>query len=244
MKQQLHITFILLILLSGLQACKKPGCFDEAGSVTTVERKGASFHQIDLFDHVNLILTQDSVEKITVEAGSNLQPNISTEISNGILTIKNNTTCNWLRDPSEKINVYVSFKNLSLINYNGSGNITATDTLKLQRLGIYSEIGAGNVDLTLDAQQFFSYIYNENADFTIRGKADQCHTYTSSRATIDFSNLVVRYYNMGYGALKDTYIHVTEQIDLEIYYKGHVYYKGNPSIKTTYHSTGRFIKNP
>lgn len=242
-KELIHI-LLLTLSLAGLSACRKGGCLDSAGATTRVERTAAPFHQIYLYDDIDLVLAQDSVEKITVETGSNLQPNISTEILNGVLTIRNNTTCSWLRNPSEKTTVSVTVKNLDKILYAGSGNVRSTDTLRLERLDILSDIGAGNVELTVDVQLLMAYIHNESADYVLRGRADQCHTYTNARATIDFSDLTVRYYNMGYGAIKDTYIRVTEQIDLEIYYKGNVYYRGEPKIKTTYHSTGRLIKAP
>jgi hypothetical protein len=244
MKTQLTTIIALLFLLAALPACRKPGCFEDAGPTTVVERKGASFHQIDLYDDIDLVLTQDSVEMIRVEAGSSLQSNIGTEISGGVLTIQNNTSCTWLRSPSEKVTVYVSFKTLDKINYHGSGDVRATNTLKLTRLDIISEAGAGNVELTVDAGSIYAYIFNENADFILHGRANECHTYSNARATIDFSDLVVRYYNMGYGAVKDTYIQVTEKLDLEIYYKGNVYYKGDPQVTAKYHSTGRLIKAP
>jgi hypothetical protein len=235
---------ILLLLLSGLQACQKPGCFENAGTVSSVERKATAFHQIDLYDHIDLILTQDTVEKIRVEAGANLQPNIATEIIDGVLVIRNNTTCKWLRDPQEKISVYVSFKMLNRINYDGSGNVRATDTLHLPQLRISSNTGAGNVELTVNTQLLLAYIHHENADYIIRGIADQCHSYTNARGTIDFSDLKVRYYNIGYSAPKNTYIQASERIDAEIYFKGNVYYKGDPEVKTIYHDAGRLIKAP
>ncbi|HEY1115636.1 MAG TPA: DUF2807 domain-containing protein [Chitinophagaceae bacterium] len=244
MRKELISIVTLFLLLVSLSACRKGGCLENAGNTTRVERKVAPFHQVDLYNDIDLVLTQDSVEQITVETGSNLQPNIVTEVQNGVLTIKNNATCAWLRNPAEKTTVYVTFKTLDKINYSGSGDVRSTDTLRLERLDILSDIGAGNVELTVDAGLVMAYIFNENADYILHGRADQCHTYTNARATIDFSDLTVRYYNMGYGAIKDTYINVTEQIDLEIYYKGNVYYKGEPKIKTTYHSTGRLIKAP
>lgn len=235
---------VLFLSLAGWSACQKPECFDSAGAVSSVERKAVSFHQIDLFDNIDLVLTQDTTEKIRVKAGANLQPNIATEISDGTLVIRNNTTCKWLRSPHEKITVHVSFKTLDRINFDGSGNVRATDTLHLHHLRISSNTGAGNVELTVNTQLLMAYIHHENADYIIRGIADQCHTYTNARGTIDFSDLKVRHYNIGYSAPKNTVIQATERIDAEIYFKGNVYYKGDPEVKTIYHDAGRLIKAP
>jgi hypothetical protein len=235
---------ILLFVLSGLTACHKPGCLESAGAQTSVERRAAPFRQIDLYDNIDLVLTQSSVEKIRVEAGADLQPNIVTGVANGVLTIQNTTSCTWLRSPSEKVRVYVSFKTLDLLNYNGSGHVSSTDTLKVPELEVSSETGAGNVELTVQTQLLRAFIDHENADFIIRGVADECHAYTNSRGTLDLSELQVRRYNIRYGALKDTYIRVSERLEVEIYFKGNVYYKGDPQITTIYHDTGRLIKVP
>lgn len=244
MHRSLTSYIVLFLTLAGLAACQKPECFDSAGEVSSVERKAVAFHQIDIFDNIDLVLSQDSIEKIRVEAGANLQPNIATEISDGVLLIRNNTTCKWLRSPSEKITVYVSFKTLDRINFNGSGNVRSTDTLRLPQLRISSETGAGNVELTVNTGLLMAYIHHENADYIMHGIADQCHSYTNARGTIDFSDLKVRYYNIGYSAPKNTVIQATERIDAEIYFKGNVYYKGNPEVKTIYHDAGRLIKAP
>src|SRR5215203_4003245 len=116
MKRIFILPTIVFLLLAVLPACKKPGCFEEAGVTTLTERKAAAFHQIDLYDDMDLVLTQAPEEKIWVEAASNIQPNIGTVITDGVLTIQNNTSCNWLRSPLEKVRVHVSFKNLDKIN--------------------------------------------------------------------------------------------------------------------------------
>jgi len=235
--------FILFVLLC-LAACQKPGCLESAGATSSVERPVSAFHQIDLYDHIDLILTQDSVEKIRVEAGSNIQPNIVTVVSNGVLTIEDNTSCTWLRQPSERVRVHVSFKTLDLLNYNGSGRVTNSDTLELPQLEVSAETGAGYVVLSVHTQLLRAFIDHENAHFTIRGTADACHAYTNSRGTLDLSGLQVRRYHMRYGAIKDTYIRVSEQLEAEIYFTGNVYYKGDPLITTIYHDRGRLIKQP
>src|SRR5215212_5594400 len=125
MKKQLIIYCLILFLF---QHCKKPGCFSDAGPMVSVKRQVSSFHRIDLYNNINLVLVQDTIESITVEAPKNIEPNISATIQNGILTLHNNTGCKWLRNPSENLKVYVGVKNLDYINYAGSGNITSANT--------------------------------------------------------------------------------------------------------------------
>ena len=245
MKTILNNLLFLLLLLALLQSCKKGDCLESAGAITIVNRPISSFNQIDLNDNVNLILTQDTIERIQVEAGQNLQPNILTTVTNNILTIKNTTSCQWLRNPSEKINVYISVKKLNTVNYNGSGNVTSTNTITTDNITFNSNEGAGNVEVTLDAQQTFAYIYHENADFIFHGKSNYCASYTNSRGSIDFKDFIVKNMNIEYGSIRDTHINVTETLHAIVYFKGSIYYTGSPAkIDTTYYSSGRLIHLP
>src|SRR5688572_24069336 len=109
--------------------CKKPGCFENAGTITVSDRVLTAFDKIHLNDDINLILTQSEEQTVKVTAGKNLQPNISTTIENGTLIIQNTTSCDWLRKPNETIDVMVSTPILKRIDYDGSGSITSTNTV-------------------------------------------------------------------------------------------------------------------
>jgi len=226
-------------------ACKKESCLGEAGSVVTVTRATSTFHQIDVYDNIDVILIQDSIEKIELVAPQHLEPNIITQIENGVLRIKNEASCTWLRRASEKATAYVHLKKLDRIDYAGSGAVSSSNTLLADNLTIYSERGAGNIELTVKAVQTFSYIMDENADIILHGSSDVCYSYTGSRGTIGFSDFTVKKMVIEYGGVRDATIHVTEDLNAILYYKGNVYYKGLPVItKNEVHSSGQLIHIP
>lgn len=236
--------FIFLLMISGLFSCRKGGCLDSAGATISSTRAAAPFTKIELYDNINLVLTQDTVEKIVVEGGKNIIANISTDIAQNVLTIRNNTACPWLRQPGEIINVHISVKKLEEILYNGSGNITATNTLTSDRLFIYSYEGAGNINVAMQANVGGVYIHHENADVTLRGTCQKFFSYTNARGSIDFRNLQVADMVIEYGGVRPATINVTENLDAIIYHTGHLYYKGNPKIKLQTHSTGELLRLP
>ena len=239
-----HIFFIATFLICALlfTQCKKPGCFSDSGAVVTMQRPSPPFQQIDLQDNVNLVLTQDAVESIHVEAGEGLQGAIETKITDGVLTIKNTTDCQFLRSTSEKVTAYVAVKNLLRLNYSGSGNITTTNTLLADGITFYSDIGAGNMHISLDAKRTYAYLYGNNTDMVFTGKSDSCYAYTGQRGTIDFRNFVVKYQQIGYGSIRDGYVHATESLHVLQYFRGTLFYKGRPPmVKTEYFSTGKVL---
>ena len=233
----------LIIIL--LVACKKPTCFEDAGPLVTVERQTASFHRINLFDDVDVILTQDTIESIKVKAPKFIEPNISVQNENGVLTIKNNTTCSWLRNPSEKVEVYIGIKNLDYFEYSGSGNVSSSNTIKANAINFYSATGAGNIDISLEAKQVTAWVEYESADFIFKGKADICYCYANSRGTLQFEDFDVRHLVINYAGNRNTTVSATERIEAVVYHTGNVFYKGNPSnITTVYYSSGRLLPKP
>ena len=241
MKKQLVIYCLIFFLFPH---CKKPGCFSEAGPIVSVKREPASFHRIDLYDNINVILIQDTTESITVKAAQNIEPNITTAIESGTLTIRNGTSCTWLRNPSEKPTVYVGVKNLDYINYAGNGNISSANTIQSENLSLYSATGAGNVEISLDVNQLNTTIEYESADFIFHGTADACYCYANSRASLNLSDIRIRNLNIGYASVRDITVNASERIDALIYHTGNIYYKGNPAVYTTYYSSGRLYHAP
>src|SRR5688572_21744779 len=119
----MRILFTIFLLSAVFASCKKNGCLEEAGALVTSVRNAGAIREVRLYDNINLVLKQDTTEKISVAAGKNLEPFIETSFEKEVLTIRNNIHCNWLRDPAEAITVHVSVKNLEKLYYEGSGNV-------------------------------------------------------------------------------------------------------------------------
>jgi hypothetical protein len=236
---------LLSCVLVIFHGCKKPGCVGNAGNITTVIRNLSSFNELVLDSKINLILTQSSENRLEITAPRNIEPNITSIISGNTLTIMNEGNCGWMRNPDETVTVRLFFKDIRLIDYKGSGNITNTDTLKLDHLHIQSFTGAGDIDLTMDNKYTGAYIMLENASIKLHGKSEVCFTYTNARGLADMRDFTVKKMVIEYGGLGDTYVNVTEDLDAILYFKGNIYYKGNPVIsRNISYSSGKLIKVP
>lgn len=244
MMKRIVLLLIHLAIAVSYYGCKKPGCLGSAGPRASQERVVADFTEVTLQDNIDLLLIQGDTEKIEISAAENILPNIQTVIINGVLTISNSADCRWMRSPDEKIEVRLHFKDLSLITYEGSGNITNMDTLRLTSLRINSETGAGNIELTVDNQSTGAIILKENAGMTLHGRTGYCETYCNARGLLNLEDLAVEKMYMIYSGLADTHVQVSEELDATIRYKGNVYYRGDPAItRSDYFSSGRLIKS-
>lgn len=242
MKKNIVLACLIISILIG---CKKPGCIGNAGPVTTQERPLQSFSKIELSDNIDLVLIQDNTEKLEITGPLNILPNIQAIVTDGLLTISNQTDCRWLRNPEEKIKVRLHFKDIFHFEYKGSGNVTNEDTLRVSSLWINSEIGAGIIDLKVNIGDLGVILLKENATMIVRGYTEHCSTFTNPRGILDLSSLQAQKMYMIYSGLADTHIQVSEELDATIRYKGNVYLKGNPNIiRQDYFSSGRLIKIP
>jgi hypothetical protein len=232
-----YVLYISLLIVS-IYGCKK-GTFSP-GNTVVIEKDLPAIHQIILFDNINLVLTQDTVDKLKIEAGENIQPYITTDVNGAALTIKNTSSNQWLQDASQTINVYVSIKQLAKIDYKSAGNITSTNTLQSDYFQIDSE-GAGNVNLSLNSIKIVANAYQENADLMLSGRSDTCYAYCSSRGTIDFRNLQVKRMAVDFGSVRSGYVWATEALHARIFYKGNLYYKGAPFIDQQLLHDGRLF---
>lgn len=239
MKNSVHLLFVFFISFFTF-SCKKQGLFSSGGSKVISDRPVTSFTKILLYNKINLILTQDTIERVKVEAGEHVQSEITTEVNNNTLTIKGSSSLT--ESPDEIINVYVSVRDLQVLGYQGAGTVSCTDTLKTTSFTVYSNDGAGDVHLLLKNLNTSAGIYNENADFYIKGETEQCYTYCSSRGTIDFSGFSVKNMNIDYSSVRDGYISVSGVLKANIYYKGNLYYKGSPEVDVKTYSEGRLVR--
>ena len=62
-------------------------CFKGTGKVITEIRTPSDFTRVELHDNINLIITQDSINKISVEGGEKILPNIQTKFVDNKLII-------------------------------------------------------------------------------------------------------------------------------------------------------------
>ena len=233
---------ILFIIASAAFMCGcKKGIFSKDGEIKVQERNVGTFNKISLYNKINLILTQSTEDKIKVEAGENVLSSITTEVTDGNLSIKNRDS-SLINKPNQVINVYASVKNLNGLVYEGAGSITSTNTIQTGYFLLYSKNGAGDVRLSMNAYFTTIGIYNENADFILDGQSDGAYAYCSSRGTLDLRNYSIKKLEIDYSGVRDAHINVTESLKGRIFYKGNVYYKGNPQLDISERNQGRFIR--
>lgn len=143
-------------------------CFKKGGEVVEKEIQLDSFSSIEAYDEADIYLVNSDEQKVIIKAGKNLIPKIHLKVEGEILTITNDNTCNWIRSP-ENPGIYIFSNDISSINIFDFANIISEETLKLDRLSIFSD-GTGNFEMNIDVDSLLvESVYISN--FTLSGNA-------------------------------------------------------------------------
>lgn len=237
--------FFVLVSVQLAAGCGKDLFLKGAGPVTRVSRQLPSFNQINLYNRINLILTQDTAQAVTVEAGEHLVGDIETTVSGNALTIRDNNKYNWARDMNPSINVYISMAGLQKIGYYGAGNITCTNTLVSGQLVLDSWMGIGSINLNINTNAVSAIVREDNADMTLSGKSREVYVYCAHEGAVDLRNLASETALVESKSINDVYVNVSKMLDARILYKGNVYYRGHPmQIDITKVNSGQLIHIP
>jgi len=242
-----------IILLVGLIfisfSCSKPGeCIEATGSIITKDFTVADFDKIIVHQGISLVVTEGSIYKVEVQTGENLMPNIQATVSDGLLTLKDNTTCNWVRDYGNTV-VFVTAPNISEINSKTERTITSNGILTYPVLSLIAmdlSDGAGTGDFNIQVNNSQLAIENNNVSrYNISGQTDNLSVnFYNGNGRFNGDNLTAKKINVYHRGSNDMVVDPTESITGKMVSTGNVILKNNPPIvdvQQLYH--GRVIYN-
>ncbi|MBX7183150.1 MAG: DUF2807 domain-containing protein [Bacteroidia bacterium] len=239
---------IWCLLILGISSCKDTveDCFKSTGSIAREERFVSDFDSIRLEDNVNIILIQDTLNKVIIEAGENLIPKIRSTVENRALILKNENHCNWVRKLNVPVNAYVHFKDISALNNLGVADITNQDTINIKGHAIDIRIlGSGDIRLNGNFDWIYGRVLVSIGNLYLSGKSGGLELYCDGTSLVRAENLETQFASVETYLPGDVYVNAKEQLSAKIYWEGNVYYRNNPQIvykKET--STGRLIQIP
>jgi len=237
-----------LLILLGLAltvACGKEGevCFIGTGKIITEIRHPGVFADVVSYDNVDIVLVQDTLCMVSIEAGENLMGSILTEIEGDRLKLRNTSRCRWLRDFSKPVTAHIHYIKLDSLEYRSIGNISCQDTLRGDSVYIDIWEGAGEIDLCLEVYQSRISSHLGTANIQVRGSSVLSFIYLASYGPVDCANLATHITFINNKGPNDCYINVSETLGATIESKGNIYYRGNPpSVYLNRSGSGNLIK--
>jgi hypothetical protein len=226
-KLSIAILFFLILISCEDNSSR---CFIDKGEIVKQEIIIEDFSNIRIEDIFNIILVQDTLNKIILEGGENLLPHVKLVVQKDTLLIENSMRCNWLRD-YEKVTLSVHFRELKHIVTLAPVNIISNDTLRADTLQYFAIGEIGESDLIMDCGYFrFDDSYSTLGLFKFRGKAGKSRFYVNYGSSVDAMELVSVKSDICQKTIGDIYVNVTEHLRVWIWGPGNVYYSGNPQL--------------
>ncbi|HXC07097.1 MAG TPA: DUF2807 domain-containing protein [Bacteroidia bacterium] len=233
------ISAICVLALLLLWGCKKENmcdCIKGTGNDVASDRPAIPFNTIQLEGKIDLVMTQDVQEHITVVAGKHLIDNIETSITNNTLFIRNHNMCNFIRSYGRHITVYVSVHTFSHLIYKSAGNVTSTNPILAlapdSTLFIESDDGSGNVNLTVHAKAVNSTITSGPGNITLSGDAGVLNLYGTGFGEINTEGLLCPRVFLTNDAVSDMFVSINTNsasyLNAQVFNNGNVYCKGHP----------------
>jgi hypothetical protein len=249
MKKRLILFSVPLLALLFVSGCKKENlcdCFKNTGSDIREDRAIGAFKEIQIEGKIDLVLTQDTTERIYVVAGKNLIDEIETSVNGGRLYIRDHSTCNFVRGYSRHKTVYASVHHLNTLFFESSGTVTATNTLQDSLFDVESIDGSGFVNLKVIEKVIYINLHTGPADIRVNGDAPLMYLYSGGNGVIHAESKAcpqIYLTNRGTGDLYITSTADTSSIlHAELTSTGYVYCSGRPAkLQKSESGTGRLI---
>ena len=207
-------------------------------NVVTENRKiTEDFTAIRTSTGLDVNITQENQNAVTVEADENLQSLIVTEVENGVLKIYSEKNI-W---SAKSKKVHVSIKTLNSLKASSGSDVRTVKKIQSEEISIGASSGA-SVRMTVVAN---SIATNTSSGATIRvsGSADNHAAKASSGSSIKAYDLISKnvIVNVSSGANID--IHASEKIEARASSGGDIDYKGTPKKVLRRSSSGGSISD-
>ncbi|WP_010228932.1 head GIN domain-containing protein [Gillisia marina] len=245
------LIFLMLstFLLSSCDAEDAPGCFKKAGEIVQDEVLVETFNEIIVYERVKLFIQQGPVQKVVIETGENLRKDVSVEVINNRLSIRNENSCNLVRD-YELTKVYVTIPDLTWLQNSSGSAIETIGTLKLDNLWLRSVNQENDLsihtdgDFILDLDVENLRITNDNvSNYFLTGKVENFIVFfANGDSRLDAPNLIVQNYEIFHRGTNKMILFPVQSLKGELRSSGNVIAKNRPPVvDVEEYYTGRLI---
>ena len=219
------------LIIAALPVMMSHGCafgIDGSGNVITENRTVQKFTGIDLQCSANVYFTQGDEQSVRVEAEDNIITHIVTEVKNDELVV---TTDGKDFNSHNQINVYVTVKDLCLLELSGSGNMIGKSHINCDNMVI--RIG-GSGDIKADVRSLSMKInVSGSGNMEVSGTAASTDVRIAGSGNVNAKNLDVMTSAVSISGSGQSTINASEQLSVSISGSGNVHYIGEPQKLST-----------
>jgi hypothetical protein len=231
-KKTWSVLFFVSFLIHFLPSCQNSAQpWESFGDITTKTRTLGSFHGLDVNQDIELFITQDSTKPTHIEItyGKNVIPGITTEITNGVLSIKNSNKAKWLRKLNIQPRCTLNLHQIDDINLEGNAKVICIDTLYSQ--AIHCTVNSvEDQNLLVFCGQLYGGVTN-SSNVKLSGQATIFSWSCEKGGGLDASKLRSDDVYLYHFTIKDVFVNPSKQFDANLFNSGNAYYFTTPTYK-------------
>ena len=235
----------LIQLFPSCQNSAQP--WESFGDITTETRTLGSFHGLDVNQDIELFITQDSTKPAHVEItyGKNVIPGITTEITDGVLSIKNSNKAKWLRRLNIQPKCTLNLHQIDDIHLEGNAKVICIDTLYSQ--AIHCTVNSvEDQNLLVFCGQFYGGVMN-SSNVKLSGQATIFSWSCEKGGGLDATDLRSDDVYLYHFTIKDVSVNPSKQFEAHLFNSGNAFYFKTPTYKFKESSQGKgqvLLKKP
>ena len=195
----------LLIVSIGCNGENVLDCFQNAGDLIQEEVTLDPFTKIIVFENVSLVLSQGPEQRVIIETGEFLRPEVGAKVEDGTLILTDTNDCNFFRAYG-LTTIYVTAPDVDTIRSSTGFPIRSEGTLAYTSLSLISEsfnnpeteTTDGSFELDL-ATENLSIVANGIAYFQLSGTTDNLDiTIAAGDSRVEAENLLAQEVNLNH----------------------------------------------
>ena len=233
MKKIIYI--ICLITLFSCNSEDAGDCLQTAGEIIQQEFDVPVFTKILVNKKVALVIKEGPIQKVVVETGENLMPDIELQVIDNQIILTNHNTCNFFRDYGIT-KVYITSPNINEIRNASELNVTSDGELTYPSLYLRSSgekskfLAVGDWHLTINNNRV-SIWSNGISTFFINGTANSLDVgFSDGDTRFEGENFIVKNVTVRNVSSNDILINPTESLKGSIHSVGNVISFNQPPI--------------
>ncbi|PWL37869.1 DUF2807 domain-containing protein [Flagellimonas aquimarina] len=208
--------FLFLIACSGENT---PDCFQSAGDLVRETAEVAQFTNITVFENINLVIRQGTEQVVEVETGEFLRKEVSAQVEDNRLILRNENGCNFFRDYG-LTTVYVTAPNIEEIRSSTGLLISSDGVLEYPNLLLLSESFGepeaettdGSFDLNVNSENL-RITTNGIAYFKLRGNTMNLNIdIAAGDSRIESENLISENVSINHRGSNDVFVNPQQRI--------------------------------
>lgn len=225
-----HFIIILTLLSFAVVSCDSEDsidCFKKTGEEIEVEIALAPFHSIKTEDEIDLYLMNGS-QKVILKGGKNLLLEIDLSVKDGVLTIFNANSCNWVREAGNPA-IYIQSDLLEKINLFDYANLYSESKYSTDTLEILSD-GTGDINLEIEGD-LLNLTSTFIGNITLGGRLDHLEIQVFNDARLIANELKARVIKFEHTGSNDLWLFPVDSISGLVTQNGHIYLFNRPTYQ-------------